>query len=50
MAIYNRRNVEKEAEKADRSDKVTDLDTYRVQIETSELVTVERMGIGVPKD
>jgi len=27
---------------------VTDLDTYHLQIETAELVTVERMGIGVP--
>jgi len=48
LAIYSRRNVEKETERVDRSDKVTDLDTYCVQIETTELVTVERMGIGVP--
>lgn len=48
LAIYGRGNVEKARELLNREDKVTDLDTYRFQLETSELATVERMGIGVP--
>lgn len=48
LAIFGRGNVEKGAEALDRTDKVTDVDTYRFQLETSELVTVERMGFGVP--
>lgn len=48
LALYARGNVEKAPEQLDRNDKVADVDTYRFQLETSELVTVERMGIGVP--
>ena len=48
LAIFARGNVEKRSEVLDRADKVVDLDTYRFQLETSELMTVERMGIGVP--
>jgi len=48
LAIFGRGNVEKGHEKLDRTDKVADIETYRFQLETSELVTVERMGIAVP--
>lgn len=48
LEIFGRGNVEKAPEKLDRADKVADMDTYRFQLEMSELVTVERMGIGVP--
>ena len=48
LAVFGRRNVEKGPERLDRADKVADIDTYRFQLETSELITVERMGIGVP--
>lgn len=45
--IHARYNVEKERERLE--DKITGVvDTYRLSIETSELVTVERMGVGVP--
>lgn len=48
LSVFNRRNVEKAPETLNRTDKVADIDTYRFQLETSELITVERMGIGVP--
>lgn len=48
LDIYNRGNVEKARETVDRSDKIAEIETYRYQLEMSELVTVERMGIGVP--
>ncbi len=48
LTLYSRGNVEKAPEQLDRMDKVADVDTYRFQLETSELVTVERMGVGVP--
>jgi hypothetical protein len=48
LAIYGRGNVEKTQEILNREDKVADLDTYRFQLEVTELATVERMGIGVP--
>ncbi len=48
LTLYGRGNVEKAPEQLDRNDKVADVDTYRFSLETSELVTVERMGIGVP--
>ncbi|MGF6276419.1 hypothetical protein ABIB38_004833 [Massilia sp. UYP11] len=48
LSIFGRGNVEKGPEALDRADKVAEVDTYRFQLETSELVTVERMGIGVP--
>lgn len=46
--IFGRGNVEKAREKLNRNDKIADIDTYRFQLEMSELITVERMGIGVP--
>lgn len=48
LDIYGRGNVEKAREQLDRKDKVATIDSYRFSLETSELVTVERMGIGVP--
>lgn len=48
LAIYGRGNVEKSKENLDRTNKVADIDTYRFQLETSELITIERMGIAVP--
>jgi len=48
LAIFGRGNVEKSPEKLIHADKVADIETYRFQLETSELVTVERMGIAVP--
>jgi hypothetical protein len=48
LTIFGRGNVEKGPEHLDRTDKVAEIDTYRYQLEISELITVERMGIGVP--
>jgi len=48
LAIYSRRNVEKGPEVLDKASKVVDLETYPFQLEVSELITVERMGVGVP--
>jgi hypothetical protein len=48
LKIYGRYNVEKRRETLNKDDLVGELETIRIQIETSELVTVERMGMGVP--
>lgn len=48
LAIYRRGNVEKGPEVLDKSSRDVDLETYPFQLETTELVTVERMGVGVP--
>lgn len=48
LSVYGRGNVEKGRENLNRSDKVTEIETYRFPLETSELLTIERMGIGVP--
>ncbi|WP_374480213.1 DUF4365 domain-containing protein [Zoogloea sp.] len=48
LDIYSRNNVEKGRERLDREEKVGTLDTYRFSLETPELMTIERMGIGVP--
>jgi hypothetical protein len=49
LAIFARGNVEKSHEESiNRTDKVADIETYSFPLETSELVTVERMGIAVP--
>ncbi|WP_208453724.1 hypothetical protein [Burkholderia gladioli] len=45
---YGRGNVEKAREQLDSKDKIATIDTYRFSLDTTELVTVERMGIGVP--
>lgn len=44
--VYNRFNVEKRPETLE--DKIAEVETVSVQLETPELVTVERMGVGVP--
>jgi hypothetical protein len=46
--IFSRENVEKSHENLNRADKIADIETYSFQLDTSELVTVERMGIAVP--
>ena len=48
LDIFARGNVEKAREQLDRQDKIATIDTYRFSLETTELVTVERMGIAVP--
>jgi len=48
LVLHGRMNVEKEPEKPNKDDVVGEIDTVRFSLETSELVTVERMGIGVP--
>lgn len=47
LEIRARGNVEKQQEVLT-DERVAEIDTYRLSIETSELVTVERMGIAVP--
>lgn len=46
--VFGRHNVEKSREALNRKDHVGTLDTYRLPVDTPELVTVERMGIAVP--
>lgn len=48
LTLFSRGNVEKGPEQLDRADEICDVDTYRFQLETSELMTVERMGVGLP--
>lgn len=48
LTVFSRGNVEKGPEQLDQTDRIAEIDTYRFQLEMSELVTVERMGIGVP--
>jgi hypothetical protein len=48
LAIYGRGNVEKAPEQCDKDELIGTLDTARFSMESSELVTVERMGVGVP--
>jgi len=48
FAIFGRPNVEKTYENLNRADKIADIQIYSFSLETSELVTVERMGIAVP--
>lgn len=47
LALFARGNVEKAAEALSK-EKIAEVGTYRFSLETTELVTVERMGIGVP--
>ncbi len=47
LALYSRTNVEKSAE-ALTDEKVAEVETYRFSLETTELLTVERMGVAVP--
>jgi len=48
LQLFQRRNVEKERETLDKNELAGVLQTIRYQIDTSELATVERMGVGVP--
>ncbi|MDE2107264.1 MAG: DUF4365 domain-containing protein [Patescibacteria group bacterium] len=48
LQLYGRGNVEKQPERLHKDDPAGVLDTIRFSLETSELVTVERMGVGVP--
>ncbi len=48
LKIYARGNVEKQREILNKNDPPDVIDTIRFQLETSELSTVERMGVGVP--
>lgn len=47
LQLHRRGNVEKGPEQLDKQSS-TSVDTYRFSLETSEMVTVERMGVGVP--
>jgi hypothetical protein len=48
LKLYGRMNVEKGREALNKNDLVGELNTVRFSLETPELVTVERMGIGIP--
>jgi hypothetical protein len=48
LTIYERGNVEKAPERLVKDKVAGTIDTYRFSLERSELVTVERMGVGVP--
>lgn len=48
LQLYERQNVEKHREQIDKDDLVGEVETIRFALETSELVTIERMGVGVP--
>jgi hypothetical protein len=48
LKLYGRTNVEKAREALDKEELVGEMDTVRFQLETPGLVTVERMGVGVP--
>lgn len=48
LKLYGRMNVEKAREVLNKDDLVGEMDTVRFQLDTPELVTVERMGVGVP--
>ncbi len=48
LQLFGRGNVEKARETLRRDKPAGEVETYRFSLETSELVTIERMGIGVP--
>ncbi len=48
LKLYRRDNVEKAREVFDKKELAGTLNTIRYSLETSELVTIERMGVGVP--
>jgi hypothetical protein len=48
LKLYGRVNVEKQREALKKDELIGALETVRFPLETSELVTVERMGVGVP--
>lgn len=48
LRLYGRKNVEKQREAIDKEDLVGELETIRFPLETQEIFTVDRMGVGVP--
>ena len=48
LKLYGRFNVEKRREELKKNDLIGELETARFSLETSELVTVERMGVSIP--
>lgn len=48
LKLYSRHNVEKGREVLDKNDLIGELNTIRFSLETSELVTIERMGVAIP--
>ena len=48
LELFGCGNVEKGPEKLILEEKVAEIESYRFQLEMSEFVTIERMGIGVP--
>jgi hypothetical protein len=48
LKLFARNNVEKTREVLDKRDLIGTLDVVAWQLESSELVTVDRMGVGVP--
>jgi len=48
LKIYGRGNVEKSRESLNKKDLVGQMETIRLPIDTTELRTVERMGVAVP--
>lgn len=48
LKLYGRMNVEKSREVLNKDHLVGEIETIRFQLDTPELVTVERMGVGVP--
>lgn len=48
LQLYGRGNVEKQAECLNKKDPIALLNTIRFSLDTAELATVERMGVGVP--
>lgn len=46
--VFSRGNVEKAPEQLDKEKLVSTIETYAFSLEVSELITVERMGVGVP--
>jgi len=48
LQLYGRGNVEKSPEVLNENDLVGQMETIRTSLDTSELVTIERMGVAVP--
>ena len=48
LKIFARGNVEKSREQLNKFAKITEIETYKFHLDTSELITIERMGIAVP--
>lgn len=48
LKVFARRNIEKSREVLDKKNLIGTLDVVSRQLESSELVTIDRMGVGVP--